>query len=107
LIENISLAAAAKSSVSAEKLVALMLVASNKVIDKVMLNRLWEEFKTMTKLKIFEVAEEKGIEKGIELDKRETAELMMADNEPIEKIIRYTGLTIEKLTALKNELNLA
>lgn len=32
----------------------------------------------------------------------ETATIMLADNEPMEKIVRYTGLTVEQINDLKN-----
>ena len=41
-------------------------------------------------------AEQKGIEKGIE----QVARRMLADNEPIEKIVKYSGLTEEQVRAL-------
>jgi predicted transposase/invertase (TIGR01784 family) len=47
---------------------------------------------------------EKGIEKGIDMGKRETAintaKEMKKDGEPIEKIVRYTKLSIEEINAL-------
>lgn len=47
-----------------------------------------------------DTAREEGFEKGLEKKSLETAILMISDNEPIEKISKYTGLTedaIEKL----------
>ena len=41
-------------------------------------------------------AEKKGIEKGTE----QIARRMLADNEPIEKIVKYSGLTEEQVRAL-------
>ena len=38
----------------------------------------------------------KGIEKGTE----QIARRMLADNEPIEKIVKYSGLTEEQVRAL-------
>jgi predicted transposase/invertase (TIGR01784 family) len=43
-----------------------------------------------------ELAEDKGIKKG----KIEMASLMKAEDEPIEKIIKYTGLTKEEVERL-------
>ena len=47
------------------KMTALALMVSNKVVSKDELNKIWEVAKMM-KLKILEIAEEKGIEQGIE-----------------------------------------
>ena len=47
---------------------------------------------------------EKGIEKGVEIGKSqqaaEIARKMLEDNEPLEKIVRYSGLTKEQIKAL-------
>ena len=42
-------------------------------------------------------AEKKGIEKGIEKGTEQIARRMLADNEPIEKIVKYSGLTEEQI----------
>ena len=42
----------------------------------------------------------KGIEKGIEQEKRTLAQKMKKDNVDIEKIIQYTGLTKEEIEKL-------
>ena len=44
-----------------------------------------------------------GMEKGIEKEKIETAKEMLIENGPIEKIARYTKLTIEEIKKLKAE----
>jgi len=58
-------------------------------------------------LNIKRTAYEKGIEKGIEKGEVKKAERvakeMLNDNEPIEKIIKYTGLTEKEISKLKNE----
>ena len=41
-----------------------------------------------------------GIEKGEKQRAVETARMMKADNEPLEKIIRYSGLTKDEILAL-------
>ncbi len=46
-------------------------------------------------------AEAKGREEGIAEEKCAFAKAMLADNEPVEKIMRYTGLTLEQLLSLK------
>jgi predicted transposase YdaD len=45
------------------KIMALLFMASNKLVDKERLNAMWEEF-DMTKLKIIEIAEERGEARG-------------------------------------------
>ncbi len=47
------------------------------------------------------VAEKKGEIKGIEKKAIEMAKRMKKDKEPIEKIIKYTGLTKEEIEKLK------
>ena len=48
---------------------------------------------------------EKGIEEGEKLGKKkqskDMAKLMLLNNEPLEKTIKYTGLTAEELDILK------
>ena len=46
-------------------------------------------------------AEKKGIEKGMEKEAEKIARRMLADNEPIEKIVKYSGLTEEQVAALR------
>lgn len=41
-----------------------------------------------------------GMEKGMEKGKLEDALNMLSDGLPIEKVSKYTGLSIEKITAL-------
>ena len=48
------------------KIAALALMVSNKIVSKEVLDGIWGEVRQM-KLKILEVAEEKGIEQGIEV----------------------------------------
>ncbi|KJW04726.1 hypothetical protein [Rickettsia argasii] len=43
------------------------------------------------------------MEKGIEKEKIETAKEMLIENEHIEKIARYTKLTIEEIKKLQAE----
>ena len=40
---------------------------------------------------------EKGIEEGIKQNSIITAEMMIQDNEPVSKIMKYTRLSFEKL----------
>ena len=57
----------------ATKIVGLMLMLSDRLVDKAELKRVWEEFMNYSKLKVFQVAEEIGEEKGIERGKLDTA----------------------------------
>ena len=41
--------------------------------------------------------EKEGIEKGIKQNSIITAEIMIQDNEPVSKIMKYTRLSFEKL----------
>ena len=45
-------------------------------------------------------AEKKGMEKGMEKEAEQIARRMLADKEPIEKIVKYSGLTEEQVRAL-------
>ncbi len=49
----------------------------------------------------FELGLEKGMEKGMESAKVSVALQMISDNEPVEKIIKYTGLTAEQVYKLQ------
>jgi chromosome segregation and condensation protein ScpB len=62
------------------KLLALMLVVSNKIVNKKDLDKIWEEFSKMVKLKILELAEEKGMEKGLYIQKINTAQKLLSMN---------------------------
>ncbi|MBO1308796.1 hypothetical protein JZO70_21670 [Enterococcus sp. 669A] len=48
-------------------------------------------------------AEERGREVGREEEKIEVAVSMLDDNEPIEKIVKYTGLTAEQIEKIRND----
>ena len=45
---------------------------------------------------------ELGIEQGAEREKISLAQLMIKENEPVEKIERYTGYGLEKLKEIAN-----
>ena len=47
-----------------------------------------------------EVMKREGFEDGRAAEKLEMAKAMKADNEPVEKIIRYTGLSAEEIEKL-------
>ncbi|MFU7503239.1 MAG: hypothetical protein ACE1S7_07660 [Candidatus Tisiphia sp.] len=49
-------------------------------------------------------AEEKGREEGEENNAIATAKKMLAKRKPINEIIEFTGLTIEKIEQLKKEI---
>ncbi|MBO9573305.1 MAG: PD-(D/E)XK nuclease family transposase [Chitinophagaceae bacterium] len=57
----------------------------------------WDEY--AIKETAMEEGMAKGIVKGTEASKKEIARLMKLDNEPIEKIIRYTGLSSAEIEA--------
>ena len=44
---------------------------------------------------------QEGIEKGLDQQKVNTAKMMLADGEPVDKIMRYTGLAREQVEELK------
>jgi hypothetical protein len=45
-----------------------------------------------------------AVEEAIEGNKVEIAKIMLADNEPKEKIAKYTGLTVEQIEKLRKEI---
>ena len=49
----------------------------------------------------FEKGEAKGIEKGSDKRNVEMALDMLADNEPIEKIVKYSHLSMERVLGLR------
>lgn len=51
--------------------------------------------------KAYKDAEKKGMEQGIELTVIKVARQMLVENEDIEKIKRYTGLSDEEIEKLK------
>ena len=51
-------------------------------------------------LKGIEKGRKEGIEKGIEKKALETARMMFLAGEPIDKIIRYTGLSEDRIKEL-------
>ena len=46
---------------------------------------------------------EKGLEKGRNQERENMALDMLADNEPVEKIVKYTHLSKEKVLELQNK----
>ncbi|MBO1306034.1 hypothetical protein JZO70_07670 [Enterococcus sp. 669A] len=53
-------------------------------------------------------AEERGIERGIkegrEEEKIEIALYMLEENEPVKKIVKYTGLSVEQIEEIRGNL---
>ena len=43
-----------------------------------------------------------GRAEGIDSQKMDTARMMLADGEPVAKIMRYTGLSVQQIEALKH-----
>ena len=56
-------------------------------------------------LNIKRTAFEKGIEKGEVKKAEKVAKEMLKDNEPIEKIIKHTGLTEKEIRSIHEHLN--
>jgi hypothetical protein len=95
-----------------KKIIGLMLTLTNQLVKSEELKRIWEEFMDYSKLKVIQVAEEigmekgmkKGIEKGraegIEKGKLEDARNFKLMGLPNDKIAQGTGLPIEKIEAL-------
>ena len=54
-----------------------------------------------------EEGREEGLEKGREEGREESAEKMLNDNVPIAQISKWTGLTIEKITAIAKRVGIA
>ena len=83
------------------KMIALALMVSNKFVSKAELNKLWEDAK-MVKLKILELAEEKGIEQGIDI----SAEIMLAliQKTPVEEIAERYKVSVDKIEQLQQVL---
>ena len=49
---------------------------------------------------------QQGMAKGIEQRNLELAKQMLLEHEPIDKIVKYTGLSIEEITHLSSEKNI-
>jgi hypothetical protein len=81
---------------SKEKVAALMLMLTNRLVEAEELKRIWEEFKAMTRLKVLEVAEEIGMEKGME----RVARIALKKEMPLESIQELTGLSRERIATL-------
>ena len=100
------------------KLAALTLVASNKVVAKEDLERIWEDVKNMTKLKILEVAEEQGEIRGRQVGRQEgrqegrlegigiSAEIICALHKkvPVETIAEQYRLPVEDVAKIQSAL---
>ncbi len=71
--------------------------------DDMLENKFYKEINKMPKVKEKQVIS--GFKKIVRKEKSiEMAEIMLKDNEPIEKIIKYTGLTKEEVNTLKDNL---
>ncbi|GHU50681.1 hypothetical protein FACS1894200_10290 [Spirochaetia bacterium] len=110
----------AKKLPAASKIVGLMLTLSDRLVDKDELKRIWREFVDYSKLKVLQVAEEvgeeRGIEKGIEIGEERGIEKGIEIGEekrqledarnfklmgfPLDKIALGTGLPLETIAAL-------
>ena len=66
------------------------------------ITKIEEEYK-MPHLTTWEIsAEKRGEKKGVKRGKLETARRMISDDMPIDRIIKYTGLTEEEIKGLIN-----
>ncbi|MHC6202098.1 RpnC/YadD family protein [Breznakiellaceae bacterium SP9] len=100
----------AKRLPAASKIVGLMFMLSDRLVDKNELKRIWREFMDYTKLKVFQVAEEVGIEKGVEIGMgrgiekgvEKTAEKALRKGYSLEEIQDLTGLSLERIQELKS-----
>jgi hypothetical protein len=75
-----------------KRILVMMLMVSNKLVEKQTLTNFWKEFSTKMKLVAFEVAEEVGIEKGKIEGKIEYALRGLRDNISEAVIVRITEL---------------
>jgi flagellar biosynthesis/type III secretory pathway protein FliH len=126
LKDGIELASKVESKgATRDKLVALMLVLSNKYVDETQIDCLWEEFKNMASLKVLDIAERKGREQGMVQGivqgreqgmaqgreqgmvqgLEETAIRMIKDNVDMPFIAKMTNLPIERIIKLKNSIH--
>ncbi|MHC6203712.1 hypothetical protein ACYULU_11020, partial [Breznakiellaceae bacterium SP9] len=99
---------------AASKIVGLMFMLSDRLVDKNELKRIWREFMDYTKLKVFQVAEEVGMEKGVEIGMgrgieigmgkgvEKTAEKALRKGYSLEEIQELTGLSLERIQELKS-----
>jgi hypothetical protein len=95
-----------------KKIVGLMLTLSNQMVENDELKRIWRKFMDYSKLKVLQVAEEVGMEKGraegievgmekgVEKGKLEDARNFKRMGFPLDKIAAGTGLPIEKIESL-------
>jgi predicted transposase/invertase (TIGR01784 family) len=68
-----------------------MIVLSDKFVPKSELEKIWEGLRM---LKIFQIAEEKGMEKGMEKGKLEIAQKMKLNGMASSLILELTGLNL-------------
>ncbi|MHC6203022.1 RpnC/YadD family protein [Breznakiellaceae bacterium SP9] len=92
----------AKRLPAASKIVGLMFMLSDRLVDKNELKRIWREFMDYTKLKVFQVAEEVGEERGMEKGIEKTAEKALRKGYSLEEIQDLTGLSLERIQELKS-----
>ncbi|MGX6959690.1 MAG: hypothetical protein ACIPMY_00135 [Rickettsia endosymbiont of Pentastiridius leporinus] len=86
----------------AERLNILKMTIKEQIIYRAYMNKSFKERDYIVS------AEEKGLEKGLEQGIKQkalrTAKKMLADNEPIVKIVKYTDLSIEEIKQLKAQI---
>ena len=86
-----------------QKILALMLVVSNKVVNADELEKIWKEHGKMMNLKIFDVVRKDGLEEGLERG----AVNMLKKNYPAEEVASVMGISLEKVLSLKREAALS
>ena len=80
----------------------LTLILADKIVDKKLLDELWEELRM---LKVVKYAEEKGMEKGMEKGKETVAKNMLSLGIEDELVIKATGLDKSIIDKLKKSLS--
>ena len=80
------------------------ITGSQKIINQALEAEKEGEKVNMNMCKALEKLEQKGVEFGIEQKNHMLAEMMLQDNEPIEKIKKYTGYTSEQIQKIADEL---
>ena len=86
------------------KIFSLLLTLSGKVVDQSKLDEIAREVSTMGNV-VIEYFEERGKERGKEEERIEIVKKMLADNCDSLDIIRYTGISAERLREMRNTVS--
>ncbi|QXO93864.1 hypothetical protein KSK55_10960 [Methanospirillum purgamenti] len=76
----------------------LTLILSNQIVNKTILDELWEELQM---LKVIKYAEEKGMKKGIEKGTIEVAKNLLSLGMDAEFVMKATGLDLPTIRSLE------